>query len=239
MIDAYWYAGARTAHEGQSVYSKRGGGHPDRRADRPGGRPPVLRPGVPRPRVHAVRDRVDLGQRAVGLRQRPAARRAPTGSPTAVSRALIQTRLLRGDDRAARDAVRRQPGARGRRRHRHDRRPRRRHRARAAADLPVVHPRGRPAVAAAHRPDPRRRLPRRERRDHRRGQQLPVQREPDRPAQPVHATPRRPRRASAASGATTTSRAPRRRPCGSPTSTCRASPRRTEPTCNLSAPDRV
>jgi predicted Zn-dependent protease len=26
MIDAYWYAGARTAHEGQSVYSKRGGG---------------------------------------------------------------------------------------------------------------------------------------------------------------------------------------------------------------------
>jgi len=26
MVDAYWYAGARTAHEGQSVYSKRGGG---------------------------------------------------------------------------------------------------------------------------------------------------------------------------------------------------------------------
>ena len=26
MIDAYWYAGARTAHEGQSVYSRRGGG---------------------------------------------------------------------------------------------------------------------------------------------------------------------------------------------------------------------
>lgn len=26
MIDAYWYAGARNAHEGQSVYSKRGGG---------------------------------------------------------------------------------------------------------------------------------------------------------------------------------------------------------------------
>ncbi len=26
MIDAYWYAGARDAHEGQSVYSKRGGG---------------------------------------------------------------------------------------------------------------------------------------------------------------------------------------------------------------------
>ncbi len=26
MIDAYWYAGGRTAHEGQSVYSRRGGG---------------------------------------------------------------------------------------------------------------------------------------------------------------------------------------------------------------------
>ncbi|QZY27711.1 metallopeptidase TldD-related protein [Nocardioides coralli] len=26
MIDAYWYAGARTAHEGQSAYSRRGGG---------------------------------------------------------------------------------------------------------------------------------------------------------------------------------------------------------------------
>ena len=26
MIDAYWYAGARDAHEGQSVYSRRGGG---------------------------------------------------------------------------------------------------------------------------------------------------------------------------------------------------------------------
>ncbi len=26
MIDAYWYAGARYAHEGQSVYSRRGGG---------------------------------------------------------------------------------------------------------------------------------------------------------------------------------------------------------------------
>ena len=26
MIDAYWYAGARDAHDGQSVYSRRGGG---------------------------------------------------------------------------------------------------------------------------------------------------------------------------------------------------------------------
>ena len=50
------------------------------------------------------------------------------------------------------------------------------HRARAAADLPLVHPRGRPGDAAADRADPGRRLPRGERRGRRRGQQLPVQR---------------------------------------------------------------
>jgi predicted Zn-dependent protease len=38
MIDAYWYAGARVAHEGQSVYSRRGGG--TRVGDR------IARPGV-------------------------------------------------------------------------------------------------------------------------------------------------------------------------------------------------
>ena len=38
MIDAYWYAGARVAHDGQSVYSRRGGG------TRVG--EPVARPGV-------------------------------------------------------------------------------------------------------------------------------------------------------------------------------------------------
>ncbi|MDI6908411.1 metallopeptidase TldD-related protein [Nocardioides sp.] len=38
MIDAYWYAGARTAFEGQSVYSRRGGG--TRIGD------PIARPGV-------------------------------------------------------------------------------------------------------------------------------------------------------------------------------------------------
>jgi predicted Zn-dependent protease len=38
IIDAYWYAGARTAHDGQSVYSRRGGG--TRIGDR------IARPGV-------------------------------------------------------------------------------------------------------------------------------------------------------------------------------------------------
>ena len=73
MIDAYWYAGARTAHEGQSVYSRRGGG--TRIGERIAG-----------PGVHLFSDPAyaglectpfviggDLGQRAVGLRQRPAA----------------------------------------------------------------------------------------------------------------------------------------------------------------------
>ena len=123
------------------------------------------------------------GQR---LRQRPAARPAPTGSGTARSRRCVQTRetaALTGQPVTPHvdNLVVEVDGATG-----GARRPGRRRRARAAADLPVVHPRGRPADAAAHRADPRRRLPRRGRRDHRRGQQLPVQREPDRPARPVH-----------------------------------------------------
>ena len=43
-----------------------------------------------------------------------------------------------------------------------------------------------PADDAAHRSDPRRCLPRRGRRDHRRGEQLPLQREPGRRSPPVH-----------------------------------------------------
>lgn len=48
------------------------------------------------------------------------------------------------------------------------------HRARTVADHAVVHPRGRPDHAAAHRADPRRRLPGRRRRGQRGGQQLPL-----------------------------------------------------------------
>ena len=132
----------------------------------------------------------------------------------------------RRDDQAAGDSGHRQPRPRGRRRRRDGRGPGGRHRARSAADLHVVHPRGRPADRAAHRADPRRRLPRRERRDHRGGQQLPLEREPGRPAAALLAAPRRRCRASAASGATTTSRALRRPRCGYRTSTCRACRRR-------------
>ena len=188
-----------------------------------------VRPGVPGPGVRAVRGRGR--RRATTSRSSTTACRwaAPPGSTDGRLSALRQTRADRGPDRSARHAGDRQPGPRGRRRHRGPRRPRGRHRARPAADLSVVHPRGRPADAPAHRPDPRRRLPRRERRDHRCRQQLPVQREPGRPAAAVHATRRPPSRRSAASGATTTSPAPRCPPCASPTSTCRASRRRADP----------
>ena len=74
MIDAYWYAGARDAHEGQSVYSKRGGG------TRIGER--IVREGVnlfSDPAYAGLEcapfNRRDLvGQRVLGLRQRAAAR---------------------------------------------------------------------------------------------------------------------------------------------------------------------
>ena len=57
-------------------------------------------------------------------------------------------------------------------------------RPRPAADDALVHPRGGPADAAAHRPHPRRRLPGRGRRGDGRGEQLPVQRVAGRPAGP-------------------------------------------------------
>ena len=167
--------------------------HPDRRAALPTSRcsstPTRRYPASQARRSSRVASSDDDRQR---LRQRPPARRAPTGSATATLTALRADPAHRRADRAAGDPARRQP-----RRSRSTaptgstRGPRRRRRARAAADLPVVHPRGRPADAAAHRAHPRRRLPRRGRRGHRRGQQLPVQREPGRPAAPVHRTPRR------------------------------------------------
>ena len=227
MIDAYWSAGARDAHDGQSVFSRRGGG--TRIGER--ARPARGRPCSPTRRTRAWSARpfavvTSSGNDELGLRQRPAAGphrldRATAGSPPCSRPG--ETAALTGQPvtPAIDNLVLEVDGAT-----RHRRRPRRRHRARAAADLPVVHPRGRPADAAAHRADPRRRLPRRGRRDHRRGQQLPLQREPGRPAAPLHARLGDRSRRSAASGATTTSPAPRCPPCASPTSTCRASPRR-------------
>ena len=76
MIDAYWYAGARDAHEGQSVYSRRGGGtRIGERIVRPG-RHLVLRPGVPRAGVRAVRRRGVVRQR----RSRSSTTASPLGA---------------------------------------------------------------------------------------------------------------------------------------------------------------
>ena len=131
------------------------------------------------------------GNDAVGLRQRPPAGAHRLDPRRHAGRAAARPAHTAGAHRPAGDAGDRQPGARGRRR--------------APAridDLVAGTERGLlltclwyirevdPQTPAAHRPDPRRRLPRRERRDHRRGQQLPLQREPGRPAAPLHATPR-------------------------------------------------
>ena len=92
------------------------------------------------------------------------------------------------------------------------------HRAGALAHLPLVHPRGRPGHLAPHRAHPRRRLPGRGRRGGGRGQQLPLQREPGRPAGRDHRSGRH--RAGPRSGVrrvAATGRPCRR--CGWPTST--------------------
>ena len=82
MIDAYWGAGARVAHEGESVYS--------RAAAAPGSAtrsPPRASASSPtrptRARVRPVRHRRRVRQHRLGLRQRPGRSSAPTGSATA------------------------------------------------------------------------------------------------------------------------------------------------------------
>ena len=104
MIDAYWYAGARDAHDGQSVYSRRGGGTRIGERIVRAGRQPLLRPGVPRAGVRAVHAvATSSGNESVGLRQRAAARAHRLDPATAA-------------DRAAPDPAhgRRSPGSRSR-----------------------------------------------------------------------------------------------------------------------------
>ena len=186
MIDAYWYAGARDAHDGQSVYSRRGGGTrigdemvrpevtlfsdpaypglecaPQVVVTSSGDDDSVFDTGLPLSRTAWL----DHGRLAALRQTRETA--ALTGQPVtpAIDNLVLEVEGATGsiDDLVA--------GSR----------------AWAAADLPVVHPRGRPPDPVAHRADPRRRLPDRERRDHGRRQQLPLQREPDRPAPALHA----------------------------------------------------
>ena len=150
---------------------------------------PVVRPDPRRAWRRAVRDRGCLRQHRVRLRQRPppgAHRLDPDGSSPRCCRPATRPRMTGqpvtpmidnlvlevGDGAGSIDDL--VAGMR----------------AGPAGHLPVVHPRGRSADHAAHRPDPRRRLPRRGRRDRRRGQQLPLEREPDRSAQPLLARQR-------------------------------------------------
>ena len=185
MIDAYWYAGARVAWEGQSVYSRRPTGTRIGEDDHPPGGHALLRPGLPRawsarrsrwrrPRPTRARssttasasERTDWirdGELTALLQTRHSA--AMTSQPVtpAIDNLVLD---IGGGSGSIDDLVAGMDD--GLLRH-----------------LLLVHPRGRPADAAADRADPRRRLQGRARRDRRRGQQLPVEREPDRPAPPL------------------------------------------------------
>ena len=191
MIDAYWYAGARDRPRGPVGLQPARRRHPDRRADRPR-RASTCSPTRRTPGCECAPFAVAAtsgNERSVfdnglplGAHRLDPRRRADLAAPDPA---------LRRDDRPAGHAGDRQPGAR-------------RSTAPPATidDLVAGTERGLlltclwyirevdPQTPAAHRADPRRRLPGRERRDHRRGQQLPLQREPGRPAPPVHRTPR-------------------------------------------------
>ena len=235
LIYLYWSAGARDAGEGRTVFSKPGGG--TRIGERLSPLPLDLfsdpaYPGLecaPFVVAHVVRPRL------LGLRQRPAvAGRAAWISEGVLSALHCEPVLGRGG-RGSGHAVGGQPD--------HDRAGRvrvagrddRLDQARAAAHLPVVHPAGRPADAAADRADQGRRLPGRERRGDGRGEQLPVQRVAGRRCSAGWSRRARRRGRCRASGATT-STGRRCRRCGWRGSTCRRSARRTSRVLDFARP---
>ena len=189
--------------------------HPGRREALRAAADPAQRPERAGPGVRAVRDRALLRRRRLRLRQRAAAA-ATDWIRDGELEHLIDHPAQRRADRAAGGAGDRQPDP-GRRRRAVAGGDGRGDRARAAADLPLVHPRGRSGDAAADRADPGRRLPGGERRGRRRGEQLPVQRVAGRPAVAGRRRRAAPRRRCRASGATG-SPGPRCRRCGSRTS---------------------
>ncbi len=210
---------ARDADEGRTVFSKPGGGN--RIGERLSTLPLTLRsdPAAPGLECAPFLAATAVGRRARSRSSTTACRSGATEwIRDGVLTELIRTRAYATKTGTQPRAVRRQPAARGAGRDRVDRRDGRPDRARAAADLRLVHPGGRPADPAADRPHPRRGLPGRGRRGHRRGEQLPLERVAGRPARPASPRPGRPSAACRASGATT-SPAPRCRPCGCPTST--------------------
>ncbi len=144
MIYAYWLAGARDAWDGQSVFSRHGAGT-------------RLGETLTRPEVTLFSDPA-----YAGLQCMPFSLAAASSNESSVfdnGLELGRTDWIRDgradraapdpphrrDDQAAGHAGDRQPRARHRRRLRVGRGARGRGRARAAADVPVVHPRGRPA----------------------------------------------------------------------------------------------
>ncbi len=185
MVDLTNYAGGQDAEEGRTVFSAPGGG------TRIGERL------CPLP-FHLYGDPAEPGLECapfltVGASSSEASV-FDNGMPIGATPWLAEGRLanLRYHRAAAAQiggALRpagRQPGARARRGPGHDRGAGRPDRAGVALDLPVVHPRGRPLDPLVDRPHPRRRLPRRGGRDRGSRQQLPLQREPGRPAGPDH-----------------------------------------------------
>ncbi len=130
MIYSYWRSSALDAHDGQSVFSRRGGG--TRIGERLSDKPLQVYSDPAEARLAAMPFVAAAASNEIesvfdnGL---------PLGRTDWVRdgmlAALLQTRSLRGADRAARHAVHRQPGGLGRRRHRQHAGPRRRRRARA------------------------------------------------------------------------------------------------------------
>jgi predicted Zn-dependent protease len=168
QIYAHWSAAARDADDGRSVYSRPGGG------TRVGEQ--MMKPGV----------RILSDPAYPGLECQPFVTASASSAASSVfDNGLPVARTQWVSDGRLAALLQTRESARDRRCDGDDRRRDRPDRARAAADLPVVHPCRRRADAAAHRTHPRRRLPGRARRGDRSGEQLPLQRVPDRPAEQV------------------------------------------------------
>ena len=176
LVYMYWSAGAKEAAEGRTVFSKPGGG--TRIGERLSSQPVTL----------------SSDPRATGLQCAPFVLAHASGPDSSVfdnGLPLGATSWIRDGSLAGLISSRHSAAIAGGAGHPRHRQPDLRHlrfwsavaraddrldRARAAAHLPVVHPRGGPADPAAHRAHPGRGLPGGERRGDGGGEQLQVQR---------------------------------------------------------------
>ena len=158
MITMAWNAGAREAHEGRSAFAAPGGG------TRSGERLTNLKltmfsdPALPGLAAAPFLVAGYSSDDDLGVRQRRTDRSARFRRRRRHRFASAHPRV-RGGVRRAVHPQRRQPGAHRRGRGPRHRRPGRGCRSRAAADVAVVHPRGGPDDAAAHRSHPGRGVP--------------------------------------------------------------------------------